>query len=149
MQGAALHRTQPRRLAAIAIVCAVALSAFGACSKSTPARKPSEKTPLADGASIGKIERSAGGTAVVTSVRSLLTLNCAAGQLTLRTNLEAVTGKMDCSRMIGQPILDRFLGLPIAITYSSETLQVESPVAGTIVLPGVKDAAIEEIRGTP
>ena len=149
MQQRALRSTQPRRLAAIAIVCAVALGTLGACSKSTTPPKPSAKTPLADGASIGKIERSAGGTAVVTEIRSLLTLNCAAGQLTLRTNLEAISAKMDCSRMISQPILDRFLGLPVVVTYSGETLQIESPVAGTIVLPNVKDATLEEIRATP
>jgi hypothetical protein len=149
MQVAAPRSASARRLTAIVIACALAIGTSAACSKSTAPPKPSGKTPLADGASIGKIQRSAGGTAVVTEVRSLLTLNCAADQLTLRTNLEAINGKMDCSRMISQPILDRFLGLPVVVTYSGETLQIESPVAGTIVLPNVKDATLEEIRATP
>lgn len=120
-----------------------------ACQSGSKLKRTIATTPVADGESIGKIERSAGGTAVVTDIRTLLTLSCSNGQLTLRTNLETLTGGMECSRMVGQSIADRFLGQPVAVTYSGGAVQIENPTAGTIILPNVKDLTRTNSDVTP
>jgi hypothetical protein len=123
---------------ALLMSCAFVIGS-GACHSGSKKKLPVSTTPVADGESIGKIERSAGGTAVVTEVRTLLTLSCDGAELTLRTNLETLTGGMDCARMVGQSIAARFLGQPVAVTYTGGAVQIENPTAGTIILPNIKD----------
>lgn len=147
MHARAFLRLLTRSLGAIAI-CAM-IATMAACGSSSPALKHVVRTPIADGQSIGKIERSAGGTAVVTSVRSLLSLTCRDGILTLRTNLEILTGKMDCAQMIAQAIADRFLGQAVVATYTGGNLQIENPNAGTIILPKVTDLLAASTDVTP
>jgi hypothetical protein len=144
----ASERTRPTaRIAALAVI-AFAIGG-GACHSGSKPKPPTATTPVADGESIGKIERSAGGTAVVTDIRTLLTLSCGDGQLTLKTNLETLTGGMDCSRMVGQSIADRFLGQPVAVTYTGGAVQIENPAAGTIILPNIKDLTRTNSDATP
>ncbi len=132
------------------VALALSVGALVACGSNSSAKKSSTAThPLADGATIGKIERSAGGTAVVTNVRSLLALSCREGEVTLRTNLEALIGSMDCSHMITQSIADRFLGQPVVVTYGGGNLQLENPTAGTIVLPGVSNLSVTDLSAPP
>jgi hypothetical protein len=120
-----------------------------ACRSGSNTRRPAATTPVADGESIGKIERSAGGTAVVTDVRTLLTLSCGNGELTIRTNLDALAGGMDCSRMVGQSVTDRFLGQPVVITYAGGAVQIENPTAGTIVLPNIANLTRMKTDASP
>lgn len=108
-----------------------------ACHCGSRLKRAIATTPVADGESIGKIERSTTGTAVVTPIRSLLTISCSDGQLTLKANLETLTGGMDCSRMVEESIADRFLGQPVAVTYTGGAVRIENSTAGTITLPDI------------
>ena len=138
----------PTLTLAVLIVLALGAAAFGPCGGSAPSKKTPATHPLAEGATIGKIERSAGGTAVVVNVHTLLTLSCINGQLVVRTNLETLAGSMDCARMIPQSEVERFLGLPIVITYAGGRLRIESPTAGTLELPAT-DVSVSDVNATP
>lgn len=110
-----------------------------------------DKTPdgaLEDGATLGRIDRLPGGTPVPTDVRTLLTIECQSEQLIVRTNLEQITAKMPCDRLLPGPIIERFLGQPVAITYDDSRLKIENPGAGSIELPA-EDAIRTERDATP
>ena len=139
------RRSRTLRIATNVATCAAVLAA---CGGSSGFRTSTETRPLGDGESLGKIERLAGGTAVTSNVRTLLTLACQNGQLILRTNQEAISGEMDCSKQIPQAALDRFLAQPVVITYNGERLRLENPSAGTLNLT-VKGATTSALRAAP
>ncbi|MDP9238347.1 MAG: hypothetical protein M3P30_13310 [Chloroflexota bacterium] len=85
----------------------------------------------------------------VTPIRSLRTISCSKGQLTLKTNLETLTGGMDCSRMIEESIPDRFLGQPVAVTYTGGAVRIENSTPGTTTLPDIASLIRESHDVTP
>lgn len=119
-----------------------------ACSFSTSEKKPSGAQPFADGATIGKIERLPGGTAVASEVITLLGVSCTDGQIIVITNLQRIAGKMDCAQQIPQSTLERFYGQSVTVAYASSRLRIDSVSAGTLDLP-VTDATITNTHATP
>lgn len=134
--------------AALAVVLVGACLA-AACSFNT-ADKPNDAAghTLADGETLGKIDRLPGGTAVVTSVITLLDLTCADGQVIVKTNLTSIVGKMDCQQAVPQSTLERFYGQSVSITYAGGRLKIESVSAGSLDLP-VEDATSRDVDATP
>lgn len=137
-------------LAAVALILTGVIAAEG-CSFNT-APKPSSKTgqQLKDGDTFGKIDRLPGGTAVATSVITLLNMSCTNGQVIVTTNLKRISGKMDCEQQIPQASLQRFYGQSVSIAYARGRLRIDSVSAGTLDLP-VKDATVtdNESNATP
>ena len=125
---------------AIALIFSGAFAAAG-CSFNTAKKVPSKNAELKDGDTFGKIDRLPGGTAVATSVITLLSLGCANGQVTVTTNLKVIVGKMDCEQQIPQASLEHFYGQSVSIAYAGGRLRIDSVSAGTIDLP-VKDATV-------
>ncbi len=89
---------------------------------------------MKDGEMIGRIERLAGGTAMATNPRTLLDAVCNDRTLTITTNRETVTARMDCSHMFLAPVVEKYIGRPVAISYSGKThsLRVEGETADTV-----------------
>jgi hypothetical protein len=142
------RRPASRAATAIAIVALAGL-AVAACALGISAKpKAAGSRPLNDGEEIGKVQRSAGGTAAIEGVRTLLALTCREKQLIVTTNKESITAGMDCQQQPPQAALDRFLGRPVAVTYAGGRLRIENPSAGTLELPAA-DASITETHATP
>ena len=115
---------------------AVAMLLLGAgCSLGRDPEPAAPGNQLADGDTLGKIERLPGGTAVPTDVRTLLDVSCTTDILSLRTNRELVTGEMPCDRLLPESIIQRFLGQPVAVRYDDGRIIVENETAGTMELP--------------
>jgi hypothetical protein len=101
------------------------------------------------GETVGRIDRFAGGTAVPSDPRTLVALTCEGGRLRAETDVETVTGEMDCDRMLDAAIIANFVGQPVAIRYAEGgRLIIESLRAGTIELP-VSDPRLESDDATP
>lgn len=135
-----------RKIAMVMIAAAV-VGAAG-CSLNTASKKSTGTAPFKDGETLGKIDRLPGGTAVVTSVITLLTVSCINGDLIVKTNLQLITGKMDCAQQIPQATLERFYGQAVTVGYAKGRLRIDSVSAGTLDLP-VKDATITNVNATP
>lgn len=131
-------------LAAVVVVATV----VAACSVGTTVNRPSTAQPLAEGQTIGGLDRAPGGTAVLSNVRSLLAASCASDTLLVRTTREVVQAKMDCTRNLPEARYQPFLGQPVVITYAAGRLRLESPTAGVIDLP-VSDATVTDTSATP
>lgn len=129
-------------LAAI-LAGAVAITVSG-CSFSTPPKKtPATRPhPLVEGETIGKIVHLPGGTAVASSVITLLGVTCTNGQVVVTTNNQTIRGKMDCAQIVPQATLERFYGQVVGISYARGRLRIESPSAGTIDLPVTEAASV-------
>jgi hypothetical protein len=138
-----------KRVARMMVVTAFAAILLGAgCSFNTASKGPTGEQPLKDGQTLGKIDRLPGGTAVASSVVTLLGLSCVNGKLLVRTNLQSIAGKMDCAQQIPQATLDKFYGQSVSIVYANGRLRIDSVSAGTIDLP-VQDATVTELNATP
>lgn len=103
---------------------------------------------LASGESLGSIERLPGGTPVPTDVRTFLSAQCADGTLVLRTNQEEIASPMDCSQMLPEGVLARFIGQPVAIRAQDGRLVVENASAGTMDFPA-PEPRVSEIDVAP
>jgi hypothetical protein len=86
-------------------------------------------------ATIGKIDRFPGGTAVVSSEHNLVGISCEAGAVTMTTSAGVFSGSMDCAAMPPSETIDRFVGKAVAITISETRLKIENPEAGSLDLP--------------
>lgn len=128
----------------------ILVTAFGAagCQLNTISKKSTGAEPFKDGETLGKIDRLPGGTAVASSVITLLNASCVKGDLIVKTNLQIITGKMDCAQQIPQATLERFYGQAVTVGYASGRLRIDSISAGTIDLP-VKDATVTNINAAP
>ena len=133
------------RLAALAL--ATMLSA-DSCQLHTTSKKANDAQPLTDGQTIGKIDRLPGGTAVASEVVTLLNVACVDGELIVRTNLQSISGKMDCAQQIPQAALERFYGQSVTVSYANSRLRIDSVSAGTIEL-SVTGATITQFNATP
>jgi hypothetical protein len=125
---------------AITVIFCGAFAVAG-CSFNTAKKPATKNAELKDGDTFGKIDRLPGGTAVATSVITLLSLGCTNGQVTVTTNLKVIMGKMDCEQQIPQASLEHFYGQSVSIAYTGGRLRIDSVSAGTIDLP-VKDATV-------
>jgi hypothetical protein len=134
--------------ARLAVLVLATTLAATSCKFSTTSKKATNAQPLADGQTIGKIERLPGGTAVASEVITLLNLSCVGGQLIVRTNLQNIVGKMDCAQQVPQATLDRFYGQSVTVSYAGSRLRIDSVSAGTIEL-SVTGATITEFNATP
>lgn len=136
----------------LALAAIAAVAVFASCTADAPPSSLPDARRLEEGETLGAIERLPGGTPVLSDVRTFINLNCREGLMTLRTNAEIITGRMDCGQMPPQSIVDQFTGRPVAITYGEGRLRIESPEAGTLDLP-VADAETaeppEEQRAAP
>jgi hypothetical protein len=139
-----------QRWRAIAAVFVFVAAMATACSFNTATNKPAGggAHPLAEGETIGTSEHSTGGTAVASSVITLLTMTCTNGQLVVRTNLRTITGNMDCAQEVPQATLERFYGQAVGISYAGGRLRIESASVGRIDL-AVRDAASADVNATP
>jgi hypothetical protein len=135
------------RASAVMLVLAGVLAA-SACGSSTGSKKVRNAEPFPEGETLGKIERLPGGTAVVSSALTLVSVACANGQLTVTTNLQSIVGQMDCAQQIPQETLARFYGQSVSISYANARLRIDSVSAGTIDLP-VNGATITDLNATP
>ena len=134
---------RPRLLSIAAVALILAGSVASAdCSLSTK-KTTSKSGELKDGDTFGKIDRLPGGTAVATSVITLLNMSCSNGQVIVTTNLKVIVGKMDCEQQIPQASLQHFYGQSVSIAYTGGRLRIDSVSAGTIDLP-VKDATVAD-----
>lgn len=124
---------------------------LSACRSNATPRPTSatSRSQTGDSQSLGRIDRSGGGTAVASDGRLFVSLSCVSGNLTLRTNLEVVHASMDCARVVPQSIIDRFVSQPVAVTYAGRAITIDSPTAGTIVLSEVKDFSVSSADATP
>ena len=127
-------------IVAVALILSGAFAVTG-CNLPTAKKLPSKSAELKDGDTFGKIDRLPGGTAVATSVITLLSLGCMNGQVTVTTNLKVIVGKMDCEQQVPQASLEHFYGQSVSIAYTGGRLRIDSVSAGTIDLP-VKDATV-------
>lgn len=136
---------------AVLVTVALAIGLAGCTADAPPSSLPDARR-LEEGETLGAIERLPGGTPVLSDVRTFINLNCRDGLMTLRTNAEVITGRMECGQTPPQSIVDQFTGRTIAISYAEGRLRIESPEAGTLDLP-VTDAETaqppEEQRATP
>ena len=131
----------------VGIVLLTAFAMVG-CSFNTAKKKSTSAEPFKDGEMLGKIDRLPGGTAVASSVITLLTVSCLNGDAIVKTNLQLIVGKMDCAQLIPQATLERFYGQAVSIGYAAGRLRIDSISAGTIDLP-VKDATIAKVNAAP
>ena len=100
-------------------------------------------TPGPEGvATIGQIEHFPGGQATITSDHVLVSISCENGVITMVTSAGRFTGTMDCQAQVGQDVLDRFVGKPIAITITDARLKIENPEAGSLDYPAT-DVVVE------
>ena len=131
----------PRTLiAATLALAAIATACNNSDGNTTPApdgtTTTATQTPTADGTTtIGKIDRFPGGTAVITSDHTLISITCANEQLILTTTAAVFTANMPCDRMVPPDVVDRFLQKPITITIADGRLKIENPEAGTLDFP--------------
>jgi hypothetical protein len=135
------------RASAVMLVLAGVLVA-SACGSGTASNKGRQAEPFPEGETLGKIERLPGGTAVVSSALTLVTVACTNGHLTVTTNLQSIVGTMDCAQQIPHETLGRFYGQSVSISYANARLRIDSVSAGTIDLP-VNGATITDLNATP
>jgi hypothetical protein len=128
------------------VLAALAAFAFGPCREHVRGKQPGAPRPMAAGETLGKADASSGADV---AARTLLSVTCRDGQLVVRTNLDAISAADDCTQPIPQAALDRFIGLPVIITYTGERLVIENVAAGIKLELTAKDAAIGAIDGTP
>ena len=139
-----------RTLSAVGVgVILFTVFAMVGCSFNTAKQKKSTGVePFKDGATLGKIDRLPGGTAVASNVITLLAVSCLNGDVIVKTNLQLIVGKMDCAQLIPQATIERFYGQAVTVGYAAGRLRIDSVSAGTIDLP-VKDATIANVNAAP
>jgi len=103
---------------------------------------------MTDGETIGEASHPAAGAGTPTSVRTLLSVGCQSGRLTVRTNMEEIIAGIDCAKDQPAARYQPFLGQIVAITYTSGRLRFENPTAGTIEVP-VQQAKVYKSDATP
>ncbi|MBI5285529.1 MAG: hypothetical protein HY874_10590 [Chloroflexi bacterium] len=138
---------RPAYIAATLAVVAMAAMAFGPCGTGVRDKTPSKARPMVAGEVLGKVGApSADGTPIV--ARTLLSVTCREGVVVVRTNVDGISALMDCSRPVPQSSLDRFIGVPVIITYTGDVLRVENSNAGKLEIPAT-DATVGSIDATP
>lgn len=141
--------THRARLMVMAFVVGATALAFGACGAALKAPIP---TPVAraltSGEVIGGVARASTGTPQA-GVRTLQSVSCQNGLLTVRTNVDNITATDDCAAPILQATVDQLLGVPITVTYTGDHLVIENAGRGIkLNLPG-KNAMVGAIFGAP
>jgi hypothetical protein len=122
----------------VCVLLSLSLSAFAVIGCGLGVTSPVKEPPsraLAEGETIGRVERGIDGTATSGDVLTLLSLSCNRDQLTVRTNHNGITATMDCTKQVTQAAVERFLGLQVSITYAGGALTIESATAGMLELP--------------
>ena len=139
--------TRLARIAVALAVVAMAALAFGPCGTGVRDKQASKARPMAAGEVLGKVDApSADGTPTI--ARTLLSVTCREGVVVVRTNVDGISALMDCSRPVPQSSLDRFIGVPVVITYTGDVLRVENSNAGKLEIPAT-DATVGLIDATP
>ncbi len=139
--------TRASRVAAPLIAAAAAL-VFVSCHSGTSGQPAPVVRALAPGETIGRVERASAGTPE-SSVRTLLSVECKNGRLTVRTNVDSITAADDCAAPMPQSTLDQLLGMPAVVTYTGDRLVIENVGSGVkLELPG-KNATVGAIHGAP
>jgi hypothetical protein len=110
--------------------------------------KSAVKTPVARTLDEGEVIGGAGGNGTVTAVESLVSADCAHGTLILKTNLNAILALMDCTQQPPQAALERFIGLPVTITYTNDKLRLAKSSGETLDF-AVKDATVTHVNAAP
>jgi hypothetical protein len=131
------------KLLALSGVLLAAAALFAACDDSSPGDDVLITTPTAapaEGTSIGKIDRFPGGTAVITSDHTLISITCQTEQLVMTTSVAVFTGDMPCDRMVPADVVERFVQKPITITIDGGRLKIENPESGTLDFPATNVA---------
>lgn len=138
------------RLAAGLLIALLVALSFAGCKigRDTSNDPPADGEVLESGESLGEIERLPGGTPVATDVRTLLSVQCAGGVLTLRTSQEQITSPMDCEQMFPETVVVRFIGQPVVINAQDGRLIVENDVVGTMNYPAA-EPRVTEVEGAP
>lgn len=131
----------------VGLILGIALAVAG-CSFNTAKKKSTDAAPFKEGETLGKIERLPGGTAIASNVITLLNVSCVKGDLIVRTNMQIITGKMDCAQEIPQAALERFYGQAVTVGFASNRLRIDSISAGTIDLP-VTSAMVTNLHASP
>ncbi len=135
------------RVAVALVFVAMAALAFGPCGTGVRDKQASKARPMVAGEVLGKIDApSADGTPTV--ARTLLSVTCREGVVVVRTNVGAISALNDCTRPVPQSSLDRFIGVPVIITYTGDVLRVENANAGKLEIPAM-DATLGLIDATP
>jgi len=135
------------RVAAPLIAAAVAL-VFGSCHSGTSGQPAPVVRALAPGETIGRVERASAGTPE-SSVRTLLSVECRKGRLTVRTNVDEITANDDCARPVPQSTLDQLLGMPAVVTYTGDRLVIDSAASGVKLELPATNAMVGAIHGAP
>jgi len=139
--------TRITRIPAALAVVAMAALAFGPCGTGVRDKQPSKARPMVAGEVLGKVDApSPDGTPTV--ARTLLSVTCREGVVVVRTNIDGISALMDCSRPVPQSSLDRFIGVPVVVTYTGDVLRVENITAGKLDIPAT-DARLGAIDATP
>ena len=140
----------PTRLClfAVAFVTAAVGLAFGPCGTGVSGQPTPVVRQLAAGETLGKVDRTSSGTPD-TSVRTVLSVTCKNGRLTIRTNVDAITAADDCAPPIPQSTLDQLLGMPAVVTYTGDHLVIENTVRGVKLELPATNATVGAIHGAP
>jgi hypothetical protein len=137
------------RSSALAPLLLAALVALAAACTSGRALQPSATgRPMTDGESIGEASHLVAGAGTPTGVRTLLSVGCQRGELTVHTNMESIIAGIDCTNDQPAARYQPFLGQIIAITYTGGRLRFENPTAGTLEVP-VQQAKVYASNATP
>jgi hypothetical protein len=135
-----------RRSIALAPLLLIALTS--ACVSGGVFHPSATGRPMTDGETIGESSHPTGSAGTPTSVRTLLSVGCQSGRLTVRTNVEAIIAGIDCAKDQPSARYQPFLGQIVAITYTSGRLRFENPTAGTLEVP-VLQAKVYQSDATP
>jgi hypothetical protein len=134
----------PRRT----LLASIALAALIAGCNTGSSEKGSVRTrALAEGETLGKIERAAPGTAAV-EVQTLLSVTCVNGQVIVKTNRHGIFGTSDCTQVAPLAAIDAFVGKTVAITYTNGRLSITNVGAGRLEF-AAGDAQISDVDDTP
>ena len=135
-------------LLAVPLIAALAAFVFAACGRKVVTGPTPVTRALAAGETIGRVDRASAGTPD-SSVRTLLSVECKGGRLTVRTNVDFITASDDCATPISQATLDQLLGMPAIVTYTGEHLVIENAAKTAKLDLPARNAAIGAIDGSP
>ena len=139
--------TRTASVAAPLIAVAAAL-VFASCHSGASGQLAPVVRALAPGETIGRVERASAGTSE-SSVRTLLSVECKNGRLTVRTNVDSITASDDCAEPMPQSTLDQMLGMPATVTYTGDRLVIESAASGVKLELPATNATVGVIDGAP
>ncbi len=138
---------RPPRPAAPLAAALVAL-VVAACGRTTGPKPTSITRALAPGETIGRVDRASAGTPA-SDVRTLLSVECKDGRLTVRTNVDVIEAADSCATPIPQSTLDQLFGLPAVLTYTGDRLVIENAARGVKLDLPATNATLGAVHGTP